>query len=150
LPSLLSSQIYTLVGLAAVGTLLIATINSYTTTLKVTSENEQLKNLINRIAAKAEELLATVAAINSSAQVFLQMPASIGYKQYWMQARNDSANAWLEGALGQKADNGATYRVYLPQGTSASGYFVGGYGSAILKSYRNGTALQLKLSSTGG
>jgi hypothetical protein len=138
------------VGLAAVGTLLIATINSYTTTLKVASENEQLKNLLNQIAAKAEELLATVAATNSSAQVFLQMPASIGYKQYWMQARNDSTNAWLEGALGQKADNGATHQVYLPQGTSASGYFIGGYGSAILKSYRNGTALQLKLSSTGG
>jgi Na+-translocating ferredoxin:NAD+ oxidoreductase RnfG subunit len=150
LPSILSSHVYTLVGLAAVGTLLIATINSFTTTLKAWSENEQLKNLLSQVAAKAEELLATVAATNASAQIFLQMPASIGYKQYWLQARNDSTSAWIEGALGPWTEHGATHRVYLPHGTSASGHYLGGYGPAVLESYRNGTVLQLKLSSFGG
>jgi type II secretory pathway pseudopilin PulG len=150
LPSILSSHIYTLVGLTIVGALLIATVNSFTTTLRTASENEQLKNLLSQIAAKAKELLTTVAATNASTQIFLQMPTSIGYKQYWLQARNDSTNAWLEGALGPKTENGAAYRVYLPHGTSASGYYTGGYGPAILESCRNATVLQLKLSSLGG
>ena len=150
MPSIISSYVYTLVALTAVGTLLIATLNSYTTTLKATSETEQLKNLLNHVAAKGNELLTTVAATNSSAQVFLQLPASIGHKQYWLRARNDSSNAWLEGSLGQMTENGATYRVYLPQKTSTSGYFVGGYGPAILESYMNGSTPQLNLVSLGG
>lgn len=150
MPSTLSSHIYTLVALAAVSTILVATLNSYTTSLRATSEIEQLKNLLNHVAAKGNELLTIVAATNSSAQVFIQLPTTIGYKQYWLRARNDSSSAWLEGSLGQMTENGATHRVFLPQTTSASGYFVGGYGPAILGSYMNGSTPQLNLASQGG
>lgn len=150
MPSILSSHIYTLVALAAVGTLLVATLNSYTASLKTTSEIEQLKNLLNHVATKGNELLNTIAATNSSAQVYVQLPSTIGYRQYWLRARNDSSSAWIEGSLGQITENGITHRVFLPKRTSASGYFVGGYGSAILESYMNGSTPQLNLTSLGG
>jgi hypothetical protein len=150
LPSILSGHIYTLVTLAVVGTLLVATLNSYATSLKVTSEIEQLKNLLNHVAAKGNELLAIVSATNSSVQFFIQLPATIGYKQYWLRARNDSSRGWLEGSLGEIVQDEAEHKVFLPKGISASGYFVGSYGPAILESYMNGSTLQLNLASAGG
>ena len=150
MPSTLSSHIYTLVALAAVSTILVATLNSYTTSLRATSEIEQLKNLLNHVAAKGNELLTIVATTNSSTRVFIQLPTTIGHKQYWLRARNDSSSAWLEGSLGQMTENGVTHQVFLPQRTSASGYFVGGYGPAILGSYMNGSTPQLNLASQGG
>jgi len=149
-PSTLSSHIYTMIALAAVGTLLVATLYSYTNSLKTTSEIEQLKNLLDHVATKATELLTVAAATNSSTRVFVQMPATIGYQQYWLRGGNDSSNSWLEGSLGEIADNEAAYQVFLPKGSSVSGYFVGGYGAAVLESYMNGSIPQLNLASLGG
>jgi len=139
-----------MVALAAVGSLLVATVNSYTITLRTTSETQQLNNLINQVAAKGNELLTTTAATNYSIRVYLQLPATIGYQQYWIRATNDSSSTWIEASLGQMTVNRAPNQVFLPKGTSASGYFVGGYGSAILESYVNGSTLQLNLASSGG
>jgi len=139
-----------MIALAAVGALLVAAINAYTTTLRTTSEIEQLKNLLSVVAAKGTDLLTIAAATNSSAQVFLQLPATIGYQQYWMRAGNDSSGTWIEGNLGQITDIESSNRVFLPQGTSASGTFAGGYGPAILKSYMNGSTPQLNIASLGG
>jgi len=150
LPSTLSSHIYTLVALAAVSTSLVAALNSYTASLSATSEIEQLKNLLNSVAAKGNELLTIVATTNSSAQVSIQLPATIGYKQYWIRVRNDSSHAWLEGSLGQIIENESIHRVYLPKRTSASGYYIGGYGPAILECAMNGSTPQLNLSYLGG
>jgi len=150
LPSTLAGHIYTMVALVAIGTLLVTTLNSYTTTLKATSEAEQLKNILNHVAAKANELITIAAATNSSTRVFLQLPATIGYQQYWLRVRNDSSTAWLEGSLGQMVENEVLNQVFLPKGTSASGCFVGGYGPAVLESYMNGSTPQLNLASLGG
>jgi len=150
LPSTIPSHIYTMIALAVVGALLVASINAYTTTLKTTSEIEQLKNLLNVVAAKGMELLTITASTNSSTQVFLQLPTTIGYQQYWMRAGNDSSTTWIEGNLGQITDIEGPNRVFLPEGTSASGSFAGGYGQAILKSYMNGSTPQLNIASLGG
>lgn len=150
MPSTIPSHIYTMIALAVVGALLVASINAYTTTLKTTSEIEQLKNLLNVVAAKGTELLTITASTNSSTQVFLQLPATIGYQQYWMRAGNDSSSTWIEGALGPMSDIETPNRVFLPQETSASGSFAGGYGPAILKSYKNGSTPQLNIVSLGG
>jgi len=141
---------YTFVALVAVGTILIATLNTYTNSLRTTSEIEQLENLINHVAANGNELLTIVATTNSSTRVFLQLPGAIGYKQYWIRARNDTTSVWLEGSLGQTIVDEITLQVFLPRKTSASGYFVSGYGPAILEAYMNGSTPQLKLSSVGG
>ncbi len=150
LPSTIASHIYTMVASAAICALLVATLNSYTTTLKTTSEIEQLKNLLSHVAAKGNELLTVAAVTNSSTRAFLQLPATIGYQQYWIRASSDSSSTWIEGSLGQITWNSAPYRVFLPMGTSASGHFIGGYGAAVLDSYLNGSTPQLRLASLGG
>ncbi len=149
-PSTIASHIYTMLALAAVGTLLVATVHSYTAALKATAEVEQLKNILAQVAAKGVELVTVTLTTNSSARAFLQLPSAIGYQQYWLRAHNDSSKAWIEGCLGTAIDIPAPYRVFLPKETSASGYFIGGYGSAQLESHFNGSSPQLKLSILGG
>jgi type II secretory pathway pseudopilin PulG len=139
-----------MIALAVVGTLLIATLNSFTTTLKATSEIEQLRNVLNQVVAEASELMTIVATTNSSTKVFVQMPSTIGYKQYWLQARNDSSSSWIEGSFGDKIAETSLYRLYLPRGTSASGHFIGGYGPAILESHMNRSTVQINLDYLGG
>jgi len=150
MPSTIPGHIYTMIALAVIGSLLIATVNSYTTSLRNASEIEQLRNLLSQVAAKGSELITLVASANLSAHASLQLPASIGTQQYWLRARNNSSNAWIEGALGQMVDVAVPNRVYLPRGTSVSGYYVSGYGAAILEAYMDGSNPQLNLSSKGG
>jgi len=149
MPSTIPSHIYTMIALAVVGALLVATVNSYTGALRNTSEIEQLRNLLSQVATKGIELITLTASTNSSAEASVQLPASIGTQQYWMHARNDSSNVWIEGALGRIIDGEAANRVYLPKTVSAAGYFVSGYGSAILETRMNGSTPQLNLSSQG-
>jgi len=150
MPSTIPSHIYTMVALAVVGSLLVATVNSYTTSLRNASEIEQLKNLLSQVAAKGSELVALTASANLSASASLHLPTSIGTQQYWIRARNDSSNAWIEGTLGQILKEDIPNKVYLPKGTSASGHYVSGYGPSILKAYMNSSIPQLNLSSRGG
>jgi len=139
-----------MIALAVVGTLLIATLNSFTTTLKATSEIEQLRNILNHVVAEASELIAIAATTNSSTKVFVQLPILIGYKQYWLRARNDSSNSWIEGSFGNRTAETSLYRLYLPSGTSTSGHFIAGYGPAVLESYMNGSSVQINLDYMGG
>jgi hypothetical protein len=67
-----------------------------------------------------------------------------------MRARNDSSSVWIEGALGKMVDGETSNKVYLPKSVSAAGYFISGYGSAILETHMNGSTPQLGLSSQGG
>jgi len=150
LPSTIPSHIYTMIALAVVGALLVATVNSYTSTLKSTSEIEQLRNLLSQVAAKGSELITLTAFTNSTAETSVQLPASIGIQQYWIRVRNDSSNAWVEGALGQLTEEEAPNKIYLPKGVNAKGHFASGYGSAILEAYVNGSIPHLNLSSQGG
>jgi len=150
LPSTIPSHIYTMIALAVVGALLVATVNSYTSTLKSTSETEQLRNLLSQVAAKGSELITLTASTNSTAETSVQLPTSIGTQQYWIRARNDSSNSWVEGALGRLTEEEAPNKVYLPKGIIAAGHLVSGYGSAVLEAYMNGSIPHLNLSSQGG
>ena len=150
MPSTIPGHIYTMIALAVVGALLVATVNSYTSTLKNTSEIEQLRNLLSQVAAKGSELITLTASTNSVAHTSVQLPTSIGLQQYWIRARNDSSNAWVEGALGQLTEEEAPNKIYLPKGANAKGHFASGYGSAILEAHMNGSIPNLNLSSQGG
>lgn len=147
-PSTVASHIYTMLALALVGTLLVAAVNSYTASLKNTSEIGKLRNLLNQVAAKGSALITVAASSNLSVQASLQLPISIGVQQYWIRARNDSSDAWIEGALGRIIEETVADRVYLPKGTSSSGYYVSGYGPALLEAYVNSSTAQLNLSSS--
>ncbi len=136
-------------ALAIVGALLIAIASSYTSELRSTSEAEQLRNILSQVAAEGSQLLTLITNGNSSARVFVQLPAALGSSQYWLRIRNDSAYAWIEGALGQEVNASVPNKFFLPKGISAEGDFVGGYGPALLEAYMNGSALQLKLGYLG-
>jgi hypothetical protein len=150
MPSIVATYVYTMVALAIVSSLLVATFNSYITTLKVTSEEQQLSNIMCLVAMKGNELINISENTNSSARVFIQLPATIGYQQYWLRLRNDSSNTWLEGSLGQMVEETPQNRIFLPRGASAFGFYIGGYGPAILDSHFNGSTPQLDLSYQGG
>lgn len=146
-PSTIPSHIYTMFALAIIGSLLVATVNSYTASLRSISEIQQLKNLLNSVAAKGSDLATLAASTQSFAHASIQLPASIGVQQYWLRARNDSSNAWIEGALGRIMAESPADRVYMPKSISASGYFTSGYGAVALEAYMNGSIPQLNLSS---
>jgi len=150
LPSTVSSYIYTLVALTAVSALLLYSLNSYTLTLRNTSEVDQLRNILNGVAAKANEILTLVTDTNSSLTVYLNLPATIGDQQYWMRMRNDSSSAWVEGSLGQIFEGNVELRVFISPKASTSGYFISTEGQALLQGYVNGSTPQLKLTSLGG
>jgi len=150
LPSIVSSYIYTIVALTVVSVLLLCSLNSYTLTLRNTSETDQLRNILNGVAAKANEILTLVTATNSSLTVYLSLPATIGDQPYWMRMRNDSSSAWVEGSLGQMFEGNTELRVLISHKTSMSGYFISAHGQASLQGYMNGSTPQLNLASVGG
>jgi len=150
LPSIATSHFYTFVALAAISTILIFSFSSYASTIRTAPEIENLKNILNHIAAKGNELLTLVTTTNSTTHLIVQLPSAIGNREYWIRVRNDSSNAWLEGALGQTRNGETAYCVFFPEKMSTSGYYLGGYGPAILECYMNGSVPQLNLSSLGG
>jgi hypothetical protein len=105
---------------------------AYTNTLRAFSEVRKLKNLMDLLAAKTTELLTLAQTANATAETFVQMPTTIGSRQYWLQLRNDSVKAWVEGGFGDAPQEETELRVYIPKGVSASGYYVAGHGAARL------------------
>jgi hypothetical protein len=148
LPSITPSYLYTFAALIAVGSLLVFSFMAYADALRVSSEVKQLKNLMNYVAAKSTELLTLPSTANVTSETQLQMPSAIGNKQYWLQLRNDSKEAWLEGGLGNMPVEETELRIYLPKEASATGYYVGGYGAACLKCYVSAGVFQLQLTSS--
>ena len=142
------SYLYTFIALVAVSSLLVFSFMAYADALRVFSETRQLKNLMDRMAAKSTELLTFTLATNATAEAFIQMPAAIGNKQYWIQFRNNSAETWLEGGLGNILVEATELRIYLPREASATGYYIGGYGAACLKCYVGVGVPQIHLTSS--
>lgn len=150
MPSIALNNLYTFFALTVVSVLLVSSYSSYANSLQAIPEIEQLKNVLDLVAAKGTELLTLVATNNSTAHTTMQLPPTIGHRQYWLRIRNDTSNVWIEGALGQIDESGRKYKIFLPGKASTSGYYIGGYGPAILECYMNGSTPQLNLSPAGG
>ena len=144
MPALIPSHIYMFVAMTAVGTLLIFSFNSYAATLRHVPEKEQLDNLLSHVAAKAIGIM-TMTGGDSTTKVYLDLPTSIGDRQYWIRLRNDSIQAWVEGGLGEIWNGTNVNRVFLPATPTATGEFIGDYGVATLACYRSGSELRLVL-----
>jgi hypothetical protein len=99
------------------------------------------------VAAETTELITLSLTANATAQTYLQMPTTIGDKQYWLQLRNDSVKAWLEGGFGNLPMEGTELQVYLPKEVWATGYYVGGYGAIQLGCYFEAGVLRIQLTS---
>jgi hypothetical protein len=148
LPSITPGYLYTIIALIAVSTLLSVAFLAYANAFRASSETKQLKNLMDYVAAKGTELLTLALTTNATAETFVQMPTTIGDKQYWLQLKNNSAEAWLEGGFGNTPTEATDLKVYLPQRTSAGGYYLAGYGAAYLECHARNSMLQLNLTSS--
>ena len=147
MPSITPSYLYTLIALIAVSSLLVFSFMAYADAIRVSSEVKQLKNLMSYVATKSTELLTLTLATNATLEAFLQMPEAVGNKYYWLQLRNDSAKAWLEGGFGNMPTEGAELRIYLPKEASAQGYYIGGYGAVYLECHVGAGVPQIQLRS---
>mgnify|MGYP001048611104 FL=1 len=148
MPSITPSYLYTLIALIAVSSLLVFSFMAYADAIRVSSEVKQLKNLMSYVATKSTELLTLTLTTNSTSEAFLQMPEAVGNKHYWLQLRNDSVKAWLEGGFGNMPTEGTELCIYLPKEASAQGYYIGGYGAAYLKCYLDAGVPQIQLTSS--
>lgn len=145
MPAIAPSYIYSFFALIIVSTLLISSFAAYATTLRTIPEIEQLENLLNHVASKGYELITLTTATNSTTEAVLQLPSTIGTKQYWIRLRNESSKVWVEGALGSIHEGSVTNRVYLPKTLSVYGNYSSGYGPAVLECYINGSTISLCL-----
>lgn len=149
MPSITPSYLYTFIALIVVSSLLVFSFMNYAEALRVSSEVKQLRSLMDTVAAKSTELLTLTLVTNATIKVYLQMPTTIGNKQYWIQLDNDSARAWVEGGFGDTPVKGADLRIQLPKETAATGYYVGGYGAACLMCYSDVSLSRIQLNSSG-
>jgi len=106
---------------------------NYANAIRFSSEMGKLKDLMDSVAAKATELISLTKATNATTEAYIQAPAAIGDRQYWLMLRNDSSKVWLEGGMGNTPKEGAGMRVYLPSMALAYGCYVSGYGAIRLK-----------------
>ncbi|MEM2995435.1 MAG: hypothetical protein QXI91_05420 [Candidatus Bathyarchaeia archaeon] len=149
MPAITPSHLYTFIALIAVGSLLTTSFVAYASALRSSSEVRQLKNLVDYVAAESIKLLTLTLTTNATATVYLQMPIAIGERRYWLELHNDSARVWLEGGFGNSPVEGVDLRVYLPNGVSATGYYISGYGNAQLKCQFNADVLCIQLAKFG-
>jgi hypothetical protein len=132
MPLITPSYLYTFVALLAVSSLLVFSFMAYSGNIRYSSEARQLRNLMSTVAAKSTELLTLILTTNASVEAYIEMPASIGSQQYWIQLQNNSARAWLGGGFGNVPAKGSDLRVYLLKETFATGYYAAGHGPAKL------------------
>ena len=145
MPSIIPSYVYTFFALSIVGTLLICMFSGFAVSVKQDVEVEQLKNLLEHVAAESCEIISTTQTNNSTVTIRVQMPTRLGEKQYWIQFRNDTAHAWVEGGLGAVPVE-TSLLIYVPGLVAASGLYHSGYGFAELECQLQGTTVCLNLS----
>lgn len=149
MPSITPSYLYTFIALIVVSSLLVFSFMNYTEALRASSEVKQLKSLMDYVAAKSTELLTLTLITNATIEVYLQMPTAIGNKQYWIQLNNNSASAWIEGGFGNTPMKETDLKIQLPKETTATGYYIGGYGAACLLCYSDAGVSRIQLNSSG-
>ncbi|MEM3788912.1 MAG: hypothetical protein QXN95_03490 [Candidatus Bathyarchaeia archaeon] len=154
MPAITPSYLYTFFAIIAVSGILLVSFMGYVGAIRLSSEMGKLKDLVDLVAAKATELISLAKAANTTAEAFIQAPATIGDRLYWLMLSNDSSRVWVEGGLGNTPKEEAGLRVYLPSTALAYGYYVSGYGAIFLKCSLNQNAgipeVQLSSSSQNG
>ena len=145
MPSIIPSYVYTFFALTLVGTLLICAFSTFAVSVKQDVETEQLINLLEYVAAESCELISTATTNNSTAILRLLLPSHVGEKGYWIQLRNDSSSAWIEGGLGTTPVQ-TSLNIFVPGVVAASGFYTSTYGFAELECQIQGTVTFLNLS----
>ena len=145
MPTIAPNYIYAFFALIAVSSILISAFAAYATTLRTIPEIEQLENLLSHIATEGYKLITLTMVTNSTSEVTLQLPSTIGNKRYWIRLCNESTKAWVEGGLGDIQKLTVQNRIYLPKTVSASGHYSSSHGPASLECEMNGFTIKLYL-----
>jgi len=148
MPSIIPSHIYMFLAMTIVGALLIFSFNSFASTLRFVPEKKQLYNIITHIAEKATELTILTMS-NSTAKTSLNLPTSIGDRNYWIRLQNNTYQSWIEGGFGETITNSVVYKMFIPGKPSVTGSYTGNSGTAFLKCYMNKSTVQLILTNGG-
>ena len=121
---------------------------AYASTVRFSSEIKRLKSLMDHLAARISELLTLAATANATTEEFVQMPTSIGDSHYWLELRNDSRRAWLNGSLGDTPLDRSTLQISLPGEAEATGHYLSGHGAARLTCHASSGVTQIQLASS--
>ena len=147
MPADVMDYLQSLLALTIVGVILTSSFAVYANSLTQASEVNQLKEVLNQVAAEAMDGLVAVTEDNANVSLVFSLPLKIGNKDYWIRLGNDSSASWVEGAFGSASVYGEQEcRVYLPRKVYASGTFEGGYQLAQLLCVANGSIPQITLS----
>ncbi len=150
MPAFAPNYIYAFFALITVSSILISSFAAYAATLRTIPEVEQLRNLLENVAAEGYDLVALTITTNCTSEAVMHVPSSIGNREYWVRLRSESSKAWVEGALGEIHEGSSINRVYLPKEVSVSGSYSSGYGQAVLECRLNGSMVNLRLSTWRG
>lgn len=148
MPSIIPSHIYMLLAMTIIGTLLVFSFNSFASTLRFVPEKEQLYSIVMHVAAKAAELTILTTS-NSTAKILLNLPISIGDRQYWIRLQNNTYRSWVEGGFGETITDSALYKVSITGKPSATGSYISSSGTATLKCHMNESVVHLVLTNGG-
>ncbi len=151
MPSIPPSYLYTFFAMLAISSLLVFSFIAYASTVRFSSEVQQLKRLIDTIAAKSTSLITLALLTNATSEDSVQMPTAVGSRQYWLQFHNSSTLAWIEAGFGNIALKNAGLNVYLPKEAVAEGNYTAGNGAAhLVCDCKNGTPyIKLESSNAG-
>ena len=144
--SIIPGWVYSLFAALVVGTIVVSTCSLATVNVRNEAENQQLRNIDTYVATQSLMLLTHVADNNQSESEFLNFPSQIANQIYWVSLANDSSAAWVESGFGTEATTSQP-QIYLPAQVAASGFFVSGYGRALLQCINQNQTVTLTLTS---
>jgi hypothetical protein len=145
LPSIIPSYVYTLFACIIVGTILIGASTLSSINVKNEADMQELKNIADYVASTSFELVSSTETNNLTANLTLTIPAVVGNQRYWIQLDNDSFRSWVNIGFGTIPQQGGQ-RTYIRFKVAASGDYVSGAGTPVLRCYNNESAPCLKLS----
>jgi len=149
MPSEVVSYFHTLLVTGIIGVALVAAFQANSSGIKSGFEEEELREILEVIAAEGTELVTSARTNGSTSTLVMRLPISIGERNWWARLVSGSEGSWAEGGFGPESLS-SVMRVWLPHGVSASGTFRGGFGVPALKCSVVGGQVFLSLTSQGG
>jgi hypothetical protein len=144
MPSIIPSYVYTLFASLIVGTIVVCACGILTLNIKNIAEDRQLVNISEYVAVQSNELVLRAARDNMNSTVYVNVPSSIGNKQYWIQIANDTTQTWVAagfGAVGGSSEQLAN----IPAQVDASGIYSSYTGKVILECQTDSLGVHLKI-----
>jgi len=146
--TIIPGYMYSIFAALIVGTIIVTSCAVAMASLKGDATNQQLSNVDEYVATQSLTLINQVDENGQNATQVLDLPTSIGNKEYWVSLANDSSSAWVESGFGSFAVQNEP-EIYIPADVVASGAYVSGWGNAILQCSIQNQIVTLTLTESG-